>query len=160
MKNILRFVTVLFIVLPLSSLLWDMFEMPAMFNLSKDNYQLLQGFTNSLTWLVIFEILGVFLTVVLIRVEKKKKRTYRNLLVALICFAVSIALFFIFVLPADITTENWTAMPDNWDALRGQWEYATSIRALISLTGLSFLVFALLQNRNYYRVYSQWSSTN
>ena len=137
-----------------------MFEMPAMFNLNKDNYQLLQGFTNSLTWLVIFEILGVFLTIVLIRVEKKKKRTYRNLLVALICFAVSVTLFFIFVLPADITTENWTTMPDNWDSLRGQWEYATGIRALISLTGLSFLVFALLQNRNYYRVYSQWSSTN
>lgn len=154
MKDLTRYLTVLFIVIPLSALLWDLFEFPAKFDLSKDNYQSLRNFSSSLSWLVVFEIAGLIMTLILLLIEKKKKRTYRNLLVALICFAVSITLFFIFILPENISTENWTTMPDNWNDLRTQWEYAAAARALISLAGFSFVVLALLKNRNYYRVYA------
>lgn len=160
MKNTVRFLVVFFLILPLSSLLWDLFELPTMIDLSKDNYLALQGITSSLSWLVLFELAGLFLTVVLITMEKKKKRMYRNLLVAMICFAVSIATFFFFVLPANNTTENWTQLPDEWETLRAQWEYATAARAIITLTGFCFVILALMQNRHYYRVYSQWSTAN
>jgi uncharacterized membrane protein SpoIIM required for sporulation len=89
----------------------------------------------------------------LIIIEKKKKRPYRNLLVALICFVVSIVLFFIFILPAYINTSGWSIFPPEWDAIRSQWEYTNAARAIISFTAFSFIVLALIKNRNYYRVY-------
>ena len=153
MKNLTRFLTMLFALIPLSVLLSNLFEMPDKINLSKDNYEVIQGYSSELVWLVLFEIGALIMTIVLIVIEKKKKRTYKHLLLALICFAVSITLFFIFILPADITTNNWSDFPTDWQPLRAQWEYSNAIRAILSFAGFSFIVLAFLKNRNYYRVF-------
>ncbi len=153
MKNLTRYLTMLFALIPLSVLLSNLFEIPVKINLSKDNYQLIQGFSSELVWLILFEVAALIMTVILIVIEKNKKRTFRHLLIALICFVISIALFFIFILPADITTNNWSDFPIDWESLRAQWEYSNAIRALLSFAGFSFIVLAFLKNRNYYRVF-------
>ncbi len=153
MKNLTRYLTMLFALIPLSVLLSNLFEMPAKINLSKDNYQLIQGFSSEFVWLILFEIAALVMTVILIVIEKKKKRTLKHLLIALICFVISIALFFIFILPTDLTTNNWSDFPIDWESLRAQWEYSNAIRALLSFAGFSFIVLAFLKNRNYYRVF-------
>lgn len=153
MKDLTRYLTMLFAIIPLSALLCNLFELPAKMNLSKENYQAIQGVSSGLYWLIVFEIAALIMIAILIMIEKKKKRTFKRLLVALICFVISLALFFIFTLPANITTNSWTVFPTGWETLRLQWEYSNAIRAIISFTGFSFIVLALLKNRNYYRVY-------
>ena len=151
MKNLIRYLTVLFPLIPLSVLLSNLFEMPVKINLSKENYQAVQTFSGELSWLIAFEIAALIMTIILISIEKKKKRTYKNLVVAGSCFLVSIVLFFITILPINLSTVNWTIFPAEWETLRTQWEYWNAARAMLSLTGLSFIVLALLKNRNYYR---------
>lgn len=153
MKNLLRFLTVMFAVIPLSVLLCNLIEASDILDLPKDSFLAFEHFTIGLSWLIIFEIIAFLLTILLILVEKKKKRSSKHLLVASVFYLISILLFFIFILPVNISTEGWTVLPLEWYDQRLHLEYATAIRAVFSFTGFSLIVLALLQNRNYYRVY-------
>jgi hypothetical protein len=75
------------------------------------------------------------------------------LLFAAILYLISIVLFFVFILPANISTEGWTVLPAEWYDQRLYFEYANVGRAIFSFAGFSLIILALLQNRNYYRVY-------
>ncbi|EIM24438.1 hypothetical protein [Microvirga lotononidis] len=44
---------------------------------------------------------------------------------------LSLIVFFIWVLPANQATANWTRIPDNWETLRRQWEYGHLASAII-----------------------------
>ena len=50
---------------------------------------------------------------------------------------LSLGVFFIWILPANQATSNWTVKPAEWATLRTQWEYGHAIGA-----GLVFLAFA------------------
>lgn len=58
-----------------------------------------------------------------------RRAVYSGLSAALI--AVSLAVFFIWVFPGNQQTANWTQQPDNWAALRGNWEYGHAANAVI-----------------------------
>ncbi len=47
------------------------------------------------------------------------------------CFVLILAVFFAWTFPANRATENWTAVPANWEALRYQWEYSHAANTLL-----------------------------
>ena len=49
---------------------------------------------------------------------------------------LSLVVFFIWVFPGNQATANWTEMPDNWEALRRQWEYGHAANAVIVFAAL------------------------
>ncbi|ABS62384.1 putative transmembrane protein [Parvibaculum lavamentivorans DS-1] len=53
-----------------------------------------------------------------------------------VLMAAVLLLFFAFIYPANQATANWTAVPENWDMLRTQWEYGHAVNA-----GLTFAAF-------------------
>jgi hypothetical protein len=55
------------------------------------------------------------------------------------------ALFWIFTLPANKATDNWTKLPGNWTALRLQWEYSHAAAAVLDFLALVLLVFAAVR---------------
>lgn len=60
------------------------------------------------------------------------------------CFVLMLAIFLCWTYPANQATENWTSVPENWDALRRQWEYSHAVNTVIvfvafCLTALSVL---------------------
>mgnify|MGYP001546022963 CR=1 FL=1 len=114
MKNLLRFITILFAVITLSALMTHLFELPAKIKLSKADYQLVQGIYRGWAWLGIAEIGAILLTFAWTIIERKEKHRYPFLLAALICFIISIAIFFAFTFPANGATSNWTQLPVNW----------------------------------------------
>lgn len=151
MKNFIRFLAVLFAAISLSTLVGQFFEWPAKISLSKDEYKLAQQVYYDVSWIYFSEIAAFVLTLILLIIERKKKRTFVLLLISLILFVIGIAIFFIFTLPPDIATSDWSIFPDNWESLRDEWEYSNVWRALVNLIGFSFLVLAILKNRNYYK---------
>lgn len=58
--------------------------------------------------------------------------------------AATLAVFFLFVLPANQATENWTVPPANWEALRTRWEYGHAVNAGVTLAGFVALVLSAL----------------
>lgn len=143
----------MFGLIPLSVLLCNLIEASDILDLPKDSFLALEHFTIGLNWLIVFEIAALLLTILLIVVERKKKRSSTHLLVASVFYFINILLFFIFILPVNISTEGWTVLPAEWYDQRLHLEYANAIRAVFSLAGFSLIILALLQNRNYYRVY-------
>jgi hypothetical protein len=146
MKNGIKFLTLLLAAITLSALMAHLMELPAKINLSRQDYQLVQGIYNGWAWLGIAEIGALVLTFIWLIMERKRKYTF--LLVALGCFTVSLIIFFAFTFPTNQTTANWTHLPSDWEALRKQWEYSHAIRALLSFSGFSFLIVTLLEKSN------------
>jgi hypothetical protein len=69
-------------------------------------------------------------------------------LVSVACQLITLAIFFAFVFPANQATDNWTAIPANWETLRRQWEYGHAVNAAISLVGFCALVWSVLLARD------------
>ena len=44
-------------------------------------------------------------------------------------------------------TENWTMLPDNWAALRRQWEYSHAVSAILDLVALVGVIISVLSGR-------------
>ena len=145
MKNLIRFTTLLFTAITLSAVMAHLLELRVKIQLSKENYQTVQGIYSGWQWLGIFEIGAIVLTLIWTIFDCKLK-TFPFLVAAATCFILSIILFFSLTFPTNQATTNWTNLPDNWAKLRKTWEYSHAIRALLSLLGFSFLVSGLLKN--------------
>jgi hypothetical protein len=50
--------------------------------------------------------------------------------------AINLTIFMIWTQPANAATQNWAIRPENWQALRQQWEYSHAVNA-----GVTFLAF-------------------
>jgi hypothetical protein len=59
-------------------------------------------------------------------------------LLAAACVVLNLTIFYFFTQPANAATSNWTVQPDNWAALRTQWEYSHAANA-----GVMLLAFCL-----------------
>ena len=61
MKNAIRFTAILFAVITLSALMAHLLELRVKINLSKEDYQIVQGIYSGWQWLGIFEIGAIIL---------------------------------------------------------------------------------------------------
>jgi len=55
---------------------------------------------------------------------------------AAVLIALNLIIFVVFTQPANAATQNWAVQPDDWKALRSQWEYSHAVNA-----GVTFLAF-------------------
>lgn len=53
-------------------------------------------------------------------------------------------IFWTYTFPANAATRNWTVQPENWEALRDQWEYSHLAGALFQLVAMAALIVALI----------------
>jgi hypothetical protein len=53
-------------------------------------------------------------------------------LAAFVLITATLVIFFIWTQPANAATANWTVVPDNWQALRTQWEYSHAVNAVLT----------------------------
>ncbi len=147
MKNFARLITVFFCVITLSALMTHLLELRVKITLPKDDYQMVQSIYSGWQWLGIFEIGAILLTFVWTMMVRKEKNVFPYILSALICFVISIVIFFTFTFPANQATVNWTKLPENWADLRREWEYSHAVRALLNLAGFMLLMIAILRKR-------------
>lgn len=72
---------------------------------------------------------------------------FRLALAGVICLAATLAVFFLWTYPANQATADWTAVPDDWTALRRQWEYSHAANALLTLAALCLVTLSVLRWR-------------
>ncbi|MCI0436027.1 MAG: hypothetical protein L0271_20660, partial [Gemmatimonadetes bacterium] len=77
-------------------------------------------------------------------VVRKQRNPFTLAVIALLCLAATQAVFWTFTFPANQVTANWTVLPENWDALRSQWEYSHAASALLNLAALVALILSVL----------------
>jgi hypothetical protein len=67
--------------------------------------------------------------------------------VAFLCMAATLAVFFIWIYPANQATDNWTTIPENWAQLRLQREYSRAGNALVTFVAFCAVTLSVLTTR-------------
>jgi len=75
-------------------------------------------------------------------------RSFGYALASFLVIAANLAIFFVWTLPTNQATNNWTVGPKNWSALRIQWEYSHAANAFVTLAALVCVVIAVLRQRS------------
>jgi hypothetical protein len=69
-------------------------------------------------------------------------------LAAFLLMAVTLTIFFAWTFPANQATVNWTVVPEDWQALRAQWEYSHAVNAVLTFLALCAVALATLLARD------------
>ncbi len=144
MSNRFRFLTIFFSAITLSALIVQLLELRVNINVTKEGCRIVPGIYRRWVWLGIFEIGSAFLTGIWAFKEKEIESTFTYLMISFVCFAVSTVIFFLFTLPVNLTTSDWTQMRQGCDLVRQKWDYSHAINAALYLTGFGFLSGAVL----------------
>jgi len=138
------FIALLASALVLGPALAHVLELPNKIGLPREEYFIVQkayrGW-NQIAWVLAVQVASLLAAAILARAER---RVMVLTLLALACVLAAQGVFWTFTYPANVATENWTVVPDNWDQLRRQWEYSHAAGAAFQLLAFCLLVSAVL----------------
>jgi amino acid permease len=147
MVKSLYFVAIMLTAIALGAGLAHFFELPNKIGLGADDYLTVQRNYDN-WWIVGLVVPLALLSVIALTVALRGSGLPFTLaLVALALLVCELGVFWGFTAPVNRATENWTMLPENWQALRAQWEYSHAVRAIIYLLALGTLVMSLLEWR-------------
>ena len=142
--RVVHFVAIVLAALALVPAGAHLFALPNKITMGQGQYFTAQSVYNG--WALLgLVLIGALLThgtlAVLVRGEATP---FAFALAAVICFALTLVIFFVWVFPANQATQKWTTVPNDWRALRVRWEYGHAVNAFIGFAVLCASVLAAL----------------
>jgi hypothetical protein len=139
-----RFFSLLLAALALAPALAHLLELPNKIGLSRDDYLTVQQIYRG--WALLgFVVAGALLsTLILTIMVRKRPKEFALTLIAFLCIVGTQMVFWTFTFPANQQTNNWTVLPENWMALRSQWEYSHAASAVLNLIALVALILSVV----------------
>jgi hypothetical protein len=104
--------------------------------LPRDQYFIVQGIYNGWWMLGLLLPLAVLANIAHAWLARADGVALTLALLAAGLVVVELLVFVAWTQPANAATRNWTVQPDNWEALRRQWEYSHAANA-----GIMFAAF-------------------
>ncbi len=89
---------------------------------------------------------GIAATAILAWCVRHSRAMFPPALIALICLLATQFIFWTLVFPGNRQTQNWTAIPVDWDALRTRWELGHALSAIFNIAALVALLAAFLRS--------------
>jgi hypothetical protein len=145
MLKISRFVAFLFVALVLGAGLTHLFTMPGKMVLNGDAYLTVQQLYRD--WVLGSLALAcavLSLAVLAWQLRRRRPRALALTLAAMLAVIGDEVVVWALARGADRATRNWTILPENWMALRAQWEYAHVAAAALDLLAFLALVLSVL----------------
>jgi hypothetical protein len=139
-----RFLSLLFTAVALGAALAHLLALPNKIHLSRDDYLVAQQIYRGWALLGIADIGALLTTFVLAVLGRRERGSLVWVVVALVCMAAALVVFFAFTYPANRQTSNWTVLPAHWEALRRQWEYSHAAGACLYLVAFASLILSIL----------------
>jgi hypothetical protein len=144
-RDIAFFVALMATALALGGALAHALELPNKIGLSRADYFVVQRLYdgwNQLAILLLVQALSILTVLLIHRHEPSVRWPTATALAGLLAAQ---AVFWIWTFPANVATNNWTAQPENWEALRRQWEYSHLAGAAFQVVVMAALVVAVLR---------------
>jgi hypothetical protein len=142
--DIAFFIALLSTAIALGAALAHALELPNKIGLSGTEYFVVQkayrGW-NQLAYLLIVEVVSI---ITVVAMSRQQPYVFWPAVAAFGCLVAAQALFWIFTYPANVATENWTIMPDDWASLRRQWEYSHLAGAVAQTAAMACISLAVL----------------
>jgi hypothetical protein len=142
--DIIFFIALLATALALAAALAHVLALPNKINLPEREYFIIQqayrGW-NQLAYLLLVELISML---AIAGLSWHEPRVLWPTLAAILCLLCAQAVFWNFTYPANVATDNWTAIPADWDSLRTRWEYSHALGATFQVLAMSGLIIAAL----------------
>jgi len=124
-----------------------LFALPNKIGLAQEQYFIVQNIYRG--WALFGAVLlGALIANLLLAIMLRGRTApFVFALVAFLCIAVTLAVFFVWTYPANQATDNWTTIPANWEELRRQWEYSHAANALVTFVALCAVTLSVLTTR-------------
>jgi hypothetical protein len=122
-----------------------LFELPNKIGLSQADYFTAQAIYRGWSLFGIVLFAALFANLVLSVRLRGQGGAFALALAAFVLVAATLMIFFVWTYPANQATRNWTIVPENWQALRTQWEYAHAANAVLTFIALCCLVLSTLR---------------
>jgi hypothetical protein len=122
--------------------------LPGKIGMTAEQYFTVQGIYRgwALFGVVLFGVL--LIDIVLAAAQRRWRGPFWLAVLAFLLMAASLAVFFTCTFPANQATANWTSIPENWPALRYQWEFGHAGSALLTFLSLCAVVLSVLLPRD------------
>ena len=143
-QKTIYFLSLLFASLALVPTMAHLLELPNKINLSRDNYLIVQQIYRGWALLAIVVFGALLSTLALTITLRHQRKAFILALVAFLCIAGTQIVFWTYTYPTNEITNNWTTLPENWAALRRQWEYSHATSALLNLLAMISLSASVL----------------
>jgi len=147
MLTIVRFLAVMLTAISMSAGFAHLLALPNKIHLARDPYLAVQQIYRGWALLGIAVVGALVTTGIAAYLVRARRVQFYLTALALVCIALSLAVFFSFTFPANQATRNWTMLPENWEALRRQWEYSHAVGAGLYFVALGALTLSLLVGR-------------
>jgi hypothetical protein len=138
------FLSLFFVALALAPAMAHLLALPNKINMPREQYLIVQQIYRGWALLGTVVVGALLSTLALTTVVRKPPKTFVLTLIAFLCMAGTQVLFWTFTFPANQQTHNWTVLPENWLALRQQWEYSHTASAGLNLVAFVALILAVL----------------
>lgn len=143
--DIAFFVALLATAMALGGALAHVLELPNKIGLSADEYFVVQKVYygwNRLAFLLLIEIISMIVVTIFAR---HTPLVFWPALFAIVFLVCAQAVFWVFTFPANVATENWTQIPQNWQVLRARWEYSHAAGAGFQLLAMASLILSVIR---------------
>lgn len=147
MTRVLEFISIVLVAVILIPSGAHFFELPNKIALIPENYFVVQNIYRG--WAMFGIVIFAALAAVALLAWQWRLDILASRLawIAFLCIAASLAVFFVWVYPANVATANWTAIPENWMTLRRDWEFGHAASALLTFAAFYTLVLASVFRR-------------
>jgi hypothetical protein len=112
--------------------------------LTAEQYYVVQGTYRGWNMFAFVLVPAILVNLVLAVMQRRQAMPFRSALLAFLCLAATLAIFFIWTEPANRATDYWTTIPSDWAALRNQWEYSHAANAIITFVALCACMVSIL----------------
>ena len=131
--NALQFVSLIVVALALIPAGAHLFELPNKIGMPPDQYMIVQNIYRGWALFGIVTITAPLLAFAHMIAVRAHTGAMLLSLVAALCLAAGLLVFFMFTYPMNVATSNWTVTPENFEAARRQWEYSHAVNAVLML---------------------------
>ena len=147
-RRVAQFLAIVLTALALVPAGAHLFELPNKIGLAEEAYFVVQSIYRgwALFGIVLFGALAANLALAIM--VRRQRAPIWLALAAFFLVAATLAIFFTWTYPANQATSNWTVVPDNWQELRIQWEYAHATNAVLTFLALCAVTWSVLLTRN------------
>lgn len=138
------FIALMATALALGGPLAHVLEFSTKIELPRDQYFIVQAIYagwNRLAYLLAIQFASIIAVLIFARNEPL---VFWSTIVSLLGLIAAQTIFWIFTYPANVATNNWTSIPENWEVLRRQWEYSHVMGALLQILSMGALCVAAL----------------
>jgi len=146
--RVAQFLALVFTALALVPAGAHLFELPNKIGLAQADYFVVQGIYRgwALFGIALFGALGANLAAAVL--VRRQRAPFWLAFLSFLLVGATLLIFFTWTYPANQATSNWTVVPENWQELRLQWEYAHATNAVLTFLALCAVTLSVLLTRD------------